>query len=108
MLDKIDAWQVFWSILIMLCSYIAIMITLFRTDIKEMKKDLLLRVTIPSCKEIRADCEKDCKESRDRRDEFIKSLNRNALDACQAVHRELSSGLHVHGNEGKAGEVIPK
>ena len=108
MIDKIDAWQVFWAILIMLGSYISIMITLFRNEQKEIKKDVALCVTIVACKDFRADCEKTCAKSRVDRDKFIERLYQEAEGCCDDLRRDLSKTSHSHAAAGTAGEVVPK
>jgi len=84
MLDKVDAWQVFWSILIALVSYISIMITMFRKELKEVKKETSQRVLIVMCDKYRTECEEDCTKFRQERQKYI----------------------HTHGSLGTAGEVI--
>jgi hypothetical protein len=84
MIDKIDAWQVFWSILSMVISYIAIMITLFRKEQKELRKACDMKVSVETCREIREKCSEDCAKSR----------------------LERARYTHTHGQLGNAGEVI--
>ena len=83
-IDKIDAWQVFWSILLVLISYISIMITLFRKDLQELKGEIDKRETIENCKDYRKQCEEDCVRSRAERAKY----------------------LHAHATIGTAGEVV--
>ena len=83
-MDKVDAWQVFWTILIFLGTYISVMITIFRKNQKEIETKLDGKVATLDCKYYRDECEKDCERSRAERAKFI----------------------HQHGQEGRAGEVI--
>jgi hypothetical protein len=80
----IDAWQVFWSILMALVSYVAIMITFFMKRLGKIETKLDSKVNWEDCKDIRKDCQSDCEKSRADRDR---------------AH-------HFHGQEGRAGEVI--
>jgi hypothetical protein len=83
-MEKIDAWQVFWSILIVLGSYISVMITLFRKELHELRKEIEEKTSILDCKVYRKECEEDCNRSRQERARF----------------------LHQHASKGQAGEVI--
>ena len=84
MLDKIDAWQVFWSILMVLLTYISIMITFFFKKLGKIEKETDERVLIIMCDKYRKECEDDCIKSR----------------------QERASFLHKHAHSGTAGEVI--
>jgi hypothetical protein len=106
MIDKIDAWQVFWSLLTALVSYIAFMITLFRKELKEVKTETNQRVLIVMCDKYRIDCEKECTKSREQRDKFIEKLHEDSEEACDQVHRELLKTAHSHATVGSAGEVV--
>ena len=106
MIDKIDAWEVFWSILVALMSYISIMITFFRKELKEIKKDTQERVLIIMCDKYRKECESDCNQSRQQRDKMIERICSDAECAAEKVKVELSKTAHSHGQFGKAGEVI--
>ena len=106
MIDKVDAWQVFWSILIALMSYIAIMITFFRKELKEVRAEAERRVLIIMCDKYRLECEKDCKESRDQRDKYIDRVYSDATGACHKVHEDMLKTAHSHASSGNAGEVV--
>ena len=84
MLEKIDAWEVFWSILVALMTYISIMITFFFKKLGTIEKRVDERVLIIMCDKYRKECEDDCIRSR----------------------QERASFLHKHAHSGQAGEVI--
>ena len=84
MIDKIDAWQVFWSILLVLMTYISVMVTFFFKRLGMIEKQVDERVLIIMCDKYRKECEEDCEKSRAERSKFI----------------------HLHGSLGTAGEVI--
>jgi hypothetical protein len=83
-MEKVDAWQVFWSILIVLGGYISVMITLFRKEVNKLREEIEEKVSTIDCKITRKECEEDCNRSRQERARF----------------------LHQHASQGQAGEVI--
>ena len=105
-MEKIDAWQVFWSLLTILVSYIAIMITLFRRELREVKLDTDKRVLIISCDKYREGCQKDCAKSREQRDKFIERIYQDADESCEKVREQFSRTSHTHATVGSAGEVV--
>jgi hypothetical protein len=106
MIDKIDPWQVFWSILVLVFSYTGTVVTMLRRDYKKLKSKVEDRVLIAECEKIRIECEKTCEKSREQRDKFIERLNQDARTACEDVHSELLKTAHKHATTGNAGEVV--
>ena len=83
-MEKVDAWNVFWTILTALISYVAVMATMIMRRLNQMDKRIDQKVGLTACKEHRDDCQDDCEKSRADRARFI----------------------HIHGSLGTAGEVI--
>lgn len=106
MTDKIDAWQVFWSLLTMLVSYIAIMITLFRKEIKEVKTETEKRILVITCDRLREACQRECTKSREQRDKFIERIYQDADESCDKVKEQFAKTAHTHATVGSAGEVV--
>ena len=106
MIDKIDAWQVFYSLLLLLGGYISVMITLFRNDLKEIKNSINMKVDRADCKDFRDECEKDCNQSRISRDECIRQVRMDALSETARVKAEFDRKAHIHASVGTAGEVV--
>ena len=106
MLDKIDAWQVFWSILMMMMSYISIMITIFIKKLKELEAKIDTKVVINYCEKMREGCQRDCQKSREQRDKYIEKIYQDAEESCDDVKRELERKAHTHATIGQAGEVV--
>ena len=105
-MEKIDGWQVFWSILVALMSYVSVMITFFMKKLNTIADDVSKRQTVTTCEKYRDECERDCKESRQQRDRFIERLYHDAEEECKKIKSEVEPKLHSHATVGTAGEVV--
>ena len=104
--EKIDAWSVFGSFISMVVSYVAIMVTFFRKELKEMRAEIAQKITQRECEKLRDECQKTCKYSREQRDKYIEKIYEDAVESCDDVRKEVERKAHTHASLGSAGEVI--
>ena len=83
-MDKIDAWQVVWSIVLIMLTYLSVTVTIFLRVLKDLKLEISKKESAENCEKYRRACEEDCNKSRLERARFT----------------------HTHGTLGSAGEVI--
>ena len=106
MFEKIDAWGIFGSFISMVISYVAIMVTFFRKELKEMRTEMNQKVEQKACDKMREDCKTGCKFSREQRDRYIEKIYEDAVESCDDVRKEVERKAHTHATLGQAGEVI--